>query len=292
MFRALTDDRKPLWLYPNLLSLGAPLVAMAWLYVFAKVWRVDYLPWTAYLALALAVWTIHVVERLHIAKVRGRGGGPPPGERHHFHVRHAVGFLVMVALAVVVLLVLVLVHLPISVFGYLTIGVVLVIGFFALSRAGHGRTREIEYGKNILAGAAMAYGTAMLAHVFLPAIGKHDLVTSREFLTFAILCVLHLCAMDFWEKSAMGDSTDATADAPGDLALTLPVLVLAIVALGFAITSHQQSVRPFYYAILTGTALIHVINRNRRKFTAEQLRVLADVAMLAPALVFHAYLAL
>jgi len=279
------DRRRPLWLYPNLLSLDAPLVAMAWLYVFAKAWRVNYLPWTAYAALALAVWVIHVLERLHDAK-RRKETGIPLGERHVFHRRHAKRFLITAAVAVIVLVLLVLVFLPISVFGYLTIGGVLVIGFFAMSRIG-GDARDVSYGKNLLAGAAFAYGTAMIAHVFLPAIGKHDLIVSREFLTFLLLCVIHLCAIEFWEKSTRDESVEEGAS--GDLALTLPVVVLAIAALAFAISGHLQSVRPFYYAIFTGAALIHVINRNRRKFSAEHLRVLADVTMLIPALVFHAY---
>jgi len=283
---ALTHNRKPVWLYPSLLSLDAPLVAMAWLYVFAKVWRVNYLPWTAYAALALAVWVIHVIERLNDAKWR-EAAGIPLGERHHFHHRYARWFLIAAAIAFAALLVLVFVFLPISIFNYLTIGGVLVAGFFAISRISGSESRDIAYGKNILAGAAFAYGTALVAHVFLPAIGKHDLIFSREFLTFVVLCVVHLCAIDFWEKS----SRDANAEegALGDLAITLPVILLAMAALGFAISSHQQSVRPFYYAILTGAALIHVINRNRRRFSAGQLRLLADLAMLAPALVFHAY---
>jgi hypothetical protein len=164
---------------------------------------------------------------------------------------------------------------------------VLVAGFFVMSRISGGDPHEISYGKNILAGAAFAYGVAMFAHVFLPAIGRHDLIMSREFLTFVMLCVVHACAVDFWEKSSR--DTNAEEGASGDLALILPVVVLAIAAIAFAISGHQQSVRPFYYAILTGAALIHVINRNRRKFSAGQLRMLADLAMLAPALVFHAY---
>jgi len=282
----LTQVRRPFWLYPNLLSLDAPLVAMAWLYVFAKAWRVNYLPWTAYAALALAVWVIHVVERLYDAR-RRQETGVPLGERHVFHRHHAKRFLAVAAAAVILVLVLVLLFLPISVFGYLTIGGLLVVGFFVMSRISDGDPREISYAKNLLAGAAFAYGTAMIAHVFLPAIGKHELIISREFLTFLLLCVIHLCALDFWEKSAR--DTSAEEGASGDLALTLPVVVLAIAALAFAISGHLQSVRPFYYAILTGAALIHVINRNRRKFNAEQLRVLADVSMLAPALIFHAY---
>ncbi|MFU8893958.1 MAG: hypothetical protein ACNA8L_10045 [Luteolibacter sp.] len=283
---ALTRHRNPLWLYPSLLSLDAPLVAMAWLYVFAKAWRVNYLPWTAYAALAIAVWVVHVVERLHRAK-RREAYGLPLGERHAFHRRHARGFLAIAVFASLGLVALVLVALPMSIFGYLVICGVLVAGYFVMSRIEGGHAHDIAYGKHFLAGAAFAYGIAMIAHVFLPAVGKHDLVTSREFLTFAVLCVIHLCAIDFWEKSALHANDEEGAS--GELSLILPVIMLAIVALGFAISGHQQSVRPFYYAILTGAALIHVINRNRAKFTAAELRSIADLAMLAPALVFHAY---
>jgi hypothetical protein len=56
--------RKSFWLIPNLLSLDAPLVAVAWLHIFAKTWRVNYLPWVACLSQALVVWVIHVTDRL------------------------------------------------------------------------------------------------------------------------------------------------------------------------------------------------------------------------------------
>lgn len=259
---------------------------MAWLYVFAQVWRVNYLPWTAYAVLAMAVWVIHVIERLNDAKLR-EAADVPLGERHVFHRQHARWFLGGVVLVSIGMLALVFLFLPMSIFSYLTLGGILIVGFFVISRIGNKQTHEIEYGKNILAGIAFAYGTTLVAHVFLPAIGTHDLVRSREFLTFVVLCIIQLCAMDFWEKSVRERNEER--DASGDLAITLPVVALAIVALTFALSSHQQSVRPFYYAILTGAALIHIINRNRSKFDASQLRVLADLAMLAPALIFHAY---
>lgn len=282
----LTQSPKPIWLYPSLLSLEAPLVALAWLHVFAKVWRVDYLPWTAYAVLAMMVWVIQVIERLNDATQR-EAAGAAMAERHVFHRKYRRGFLVGVALALAGILALVVVSLPVSIFNYLTLGGVVVVGFFVLSRLGNRQTQEIEYLKNILAGMAFAYGTTLVAHVFLPAIGIQELIRSREFLTFMVLCIVHLCAIDFWEKNPR--DPDAEDSEGGELLITLPVFVLATAALGFAIASHQQSVRPFYYAILTGAALIHVINRNRRKFNGGQLRALADLAMLVSALVFHAY---
>jgi len=66
------EPRKPLWLLPNLLSLDAPLVAIAWLYVFAQTWRLGYLPWESYLVLGLAVWAIYIADasgKAHVEQV-------------------------------------------------------------------------------------------------------------------------------------------------------------------------------------------------------------------------------
>lgn len=278
--------RKPLWLYPSMISLDTPMVAMAWLYVFAKAWRVNYLPWTAYAVLAMAIWVIHVMERLSDLRAR-EIDGVPIDERGHFLRCHAGIFRMIVILVMACVLAMIMVFLPVSIFNYLFFGAVLVAGFFVVSRISRKERHEIAYSKNILAGTAFAYGIAMFAHVFLPAVGPHELIRTSEYLFFVVLCVIWFCAIDFWRKSA--HDVDAESGSNGDLAITMPVLVLAVATLAFAISSHQQSVRPFYYAILTGIALIHVINRNRRKFNAIQSRLLADLGMLAPALVFHAY---
>ena len=50
----------------------------------------------------------------------------------------------------------------------------------------------------------------------------------------------------------------------------------------------QMAARPFFYAILTGAALLHALNRARARFSMDGLRVLADVALLVPVLVFIA----
>ena len=62
-------ERRPLWLWPNLLSLDAPLVAVAWLGMFAKTWQVVWFPKTIYLLVAGVVWIIYVVDRLLDARI-------------------------------------------------------------------------------------------------------------------------------------------------------------------------------------------------------------------------------
>ncbi len=94
-----SEQRKPWWLIPNLLSLDAPLVAVVWLYIFAKTWRVEYLPWAAYVSLGLVVWVIYVTDRLLDASL---GGGIPEKleARHAFHQRHRK-FFTIAAIALV-----------------------------------------------------------------------------------------------------------------------------------------------------------------------------------------------
>jgi hypothetical protein len=64
--------------------------------------------------------------------------------------------------------------------------------------------------------------------------------------------------------------------------------VLGGASLIFAAQDHELTTRPFYYAILTGSALLYVLNRNRNRFQMDALRVLADVALLVPFVIFLA----
>lgn len=292
-----SEQRKPLWLIPNLLSLDAPLVAVAWLYIFAKTWRVDYLPWAAYLSLGLVVWVIYVTDRLLDVSIRN-GSSEMLEARHEFHRKHQRVFRRMAVLAGVLSLILVTLPLkvnifgfrfstglPMSVYGFSVIGVILVAGFFALSVFSSHGPHEIPYAKNVLAGLAFAYGTAMLANVFT-GFDLWEFVSSRELICFAVLCILNIAAIDFWEHAHR--SADPEIKAGDELALTLPLTLLGAASLVFASQDRELTTRPFFYAILTGAALLHILNRNRARFSMDALRVLADVALLVPLVVFLA----
>ena len=160
-----SEQRKPLWLYPNLLSLDAPLVAVAWLYIFAKTWRVDYLPWAAYISLGLVVWVIYVTDRLLDASMRG-GTSEKLEARHEFHRKHQRVFRRVAVIAGVVALSLVITHLPLNIYGFAFgakawmghayVGGILVAAFFILSIFTSHGPHEIPYAKNVLAGISFA----------------------------------------------------------------------------------------------------------------------------------------
>lgn len=279
----MNEPRKPLWLWPNLMSLDAPLVAVAWLFVFTRTWRVDqlgYYPWVTFAILGMAVWVVYVVDRLLDVSMRGTDS-EHCSERHRFHGRHRRFFGVGLVVVVVACLTLVVLHLPIAVFSYLLVLCLMIGGFFALSLFSGGG--EVSYAKNLMAGGAFAFGTAMAAHVYLPW-GVDELIRSREFVCFAVLCFMNITAIDLWEKAARSGDEETSAGA--ELSVSLPLTLLGAASLVFALLDHEMTTRPFFYAILTGAALLQVLNRTRRRFGMESLRVLADVALLVPVGVF------
>jgi hypothetical protein len=277
--------RKPLWLIPNLLSLDAPLVALAWLYVFAKTWRVDYHPWQAYASLGLAVWVIYVSDRLLDASMLGASSRPLEA-RHSVHQAHRKSFTVAAVIAVVVASSLVVSCMSYAIYQYILIGSVVVAGFFGLSMLAAQEVDEIPHTKNILAGIGFAFGTAMMAHVYLPEHGIYHMLISPQFISFGILCTLNISAIDLWEESKRSNNLEVKASA--ELALTIPLAILAAGCLFFALLDQEMATRPFFYAILTGAALLQILNRLRSRFSMDALRVLADVAMLVPILVYLA----
>jgi len=277
------EPRKPLWLLPNLLSLDAPLVAIAWLHVFAKTWRLGYLPWESYLVLGLSVWTIYIADRLLDVSILGTDS-PKLSTRHRFHQQHRKFFTTALTISICLALVLVISRMPMSIYAKLMPGGLLVAGFFGLSMLASQDEQEVSHAKNIIAGFSFAFGTAMFAQLYRSGFDLWDMVGSREFISFATLCILNISAIDIWEHANRSPDTETRAS--DELSLTIPLTLLAATALANAILDHNGTSRPFFYAILTGTALLYVLNRIRSNMPMNAMRVLADFAMLAPFLVF------
>ena len=117
-----------------------------------------------------------------------------------------------------------------------------------------------------MAGLTFAFGTAMTAHLYRWEYGIYDMFSSREFICFAVLCILNISAIDLWEHAAR--TSDIETKASDELSLTLPLTLLGFAALAFAVLEDEVTTRPFFYAILTGAALLHVLNRTRSRFSS------------------------
>jgi hypothetical protein len=294
--RAVTSElpRKPIWLWPNLLSLDAPLVAIAWLTVFRKMWRLVYHPWEAYVGLALVVWVIYVVDRLIDASLRKNN--PERCEpRHLFHWKHRKVFGVAAGIASAVAVGLLFRYIPASIYFHLVIAGFLVGGFFGLALLSGNSPSEIPHVKNVIAGLAFAYGTALTAYIYQGAVAFQDAMMSREVICFGVLCIMNISAIDLWEHA--NRSNDVEVKAADEFSLTLPLTLLGAAAILFALRASPHPddsvdyglvTRSFFYSILTGAGLLYILNRMRHRFHIDTLRVLADVALLIPVLVFFA----
>src|ERR1700704_1719121 len=88
-FMLMSDDSgsKRFWLWPNLLSLDAPVVAVLWQILFARCFQVP-VDALAALLLLLTVWLIYAADRILDAR-RDECHSP----RHEFYRRGAGGQL-------------------------------------------------------------------------------------------------------------------------------------------------------------------------------------------------------
>lgn len=271
--------RIPWWLYPNVLSLDAPIVAIVWLYVFARVWDVNYVEPMLPVVLGLFVWLVYAVDRLLDCKMKPEGDFPL---RHQFHRAHSRWFIIAICIALMITAVLSLSVLQWSIVQTAFLPVVATAAFFIFSFFTTSSAR-VSYAKNFLAGFAFAWGVGsglagLIGHSLLS--NWMLLLVSPEMLVFGLLCVINITAVDLWVKGS--DELDEEAD---EWALTMPLLVLAFFCVVLMRANLNEYKQAFYISILVAAALMYVINRMRRAMSPALLRMSADLILLLAAAV-------
>jgi len=240
------------WLWPNLLSLDAPVVAVLWQILFARCFQVP-ADGLAALLLLLTVWLIYAADRTLDA---WKGDGHAP--RHEFYRRHwrallpvwmavlgLTGWLAAERLS------------P----GLLLRGVILLAAvavYFALVHSG-----ILRWPKEAAVGVLFALGASLVAwgKVKTPADGA-------TILLFSGLCWMNCIAIQKWEGDRLDWSPSAAA------------IVLACAA-GVLLYAHRPVLGG---AELASAFAFLLLDRLRRRLSADAMRVLADVALLSPVL--------
>jgi hypothetical protein len=300
----------PLWLLPNLLSLDAPLVAVAWMWMLSQALRVEYVHPAAWWVLAASIWTIYVLDRLLDGWLspETRKGSP----RHIFHWRWRWPLLVMALLVGLSCLQQALYVLPRSMFSAGLVAVLMCVVYFVTAMF---QGPDVPYVKNMLAGMIFAMGVGIpvnaanasllvtdfndvlyaFAHTGLvDAIWNFGLMVlrtlavifhqCRDMLIFALLCMMNITAIDLWERAEA--ATDEETAYAHEATLTLGLIILAGGSLVFAVMYADEYSKPFYYAVMVAAAVLQGVNHYRERFSPNAQRVLADVALLVPLPVF------
>ena len=280
--RAAGRSATPWWLWWNVLSLDAPMVAVVWALVFAQSARVA-LPGAEVAALGLMVWLIYTADRLLDGRATQAAFGPPLRQRHAFHRIHARAIAIVAAGVATLTAILGVSAIGGQVFRLaVPLGILLVV-YMAWVHVGRGRVLA-RLPKEMAVGGIFAAGVA------LPAWAR---IASRRWeffllaILFAAVCTLNCVAIEEWEKSGerrswTGGLRFVAADfGSGKFAAALAVCA----ALLTPVVRLRGSFSAIGAAIAASALLILVLDLMRERISVEALRVLVDVALLLPALV-------
>jgi hypothetical protein len=270
------------WLWPNLLSLDAPIVAVLWQALFLRCFHATFDRLAAGL-LVLSVWLIYAADRwLDVWKTpcagrpasdayREFGSETPPSRatttdepaRHQFYRHHWRRMLPVWITALTVATWLAWTRLPAILFQR-GLAVLAAIGvYFAFVHLWPRRWWPKEFAVGIL----FAMGTSLAAwgHVRSP-------VDVATIVLFCMLCWINCAAIERWEHREYG----GLAEWP----VRLAAIAVGLVALIFLysqrpILSGAEAASAFAFVVLDGA---------RHRLSPEALRVLADIALLTPVL--------
>ncbi len=272
----MREQRNSWWIYPNLLSLDAPIVAVLWFYVLAEVWNVRYVEPLLVIVLAMTVWCIYAGDRVLDYWLRGEKHS---SARHRFHYRYRHFFLIGVACCGMISTALAMICLQYSVLIMAIAPILATIGFFSVSLLS-GQNAPVSNTKNLLAAYGFAWGVGAGLVGLMPTMTLWHLLTSREMLCFGLLCWINITAIDRWcGETDHEEEIDV-------MSVSLPVLVLGLASLYFMQSNPDEPSHRFYICILIACALLHALNRWRQSLNQEQLRVLADLVIVIPSLFF------
>jgi len=246
-----------LWLWPNLLSLDAPLIALLWQVLFVRCFH-SRPPAGSSVLLAASVWLIYAADRTLDA---WRGSERQP--RHQFYKRHWRAVVPLWIAALCACGWLAYRYLPAREFDGGTLLLAGVVAYFigvhalpqTLSRAGV---------KEAAVAVIFGIGTVLAAWPHLSTGG--DVLA---IVLFSALCWVNCVSIEDWEhhRPARGAT----------YALAVAIAVTAAVCL--------RGQRPVLGSAETASALgLIVLDRMRGSLSRDAIRVLADTALASPLL--------
>jgi hypothetical protein len=267
---------RKLWLWPNLLSLDAPLVAVLWQVLFVRCFHAAMGALPAILLVA-SVWLIYAADRAMDA-----WRGERLSARHRFYQAHWRVFVPVWIAVLAGSAWLALTELPAALLlrGLMLLAAVLVY-FFAVHgrkaacgwepsrgwKTWRGAVSPAVMSKEGTVGLLFALGASLAAWT-----NVRTLADAAAIALFFVLCWINCAAIQKWESHAWG----AEAGWP----VRSAAIGVALVA-GALLWMH----RPVLGGAEMASAFAFVwLDRSEHRLSPEALRVLADVALLSPVL--------
>lgn len=269
---SLPAKSPPWWLWPHVLSLEAPLVAVLWQIGLAKAHGLHLMP-MVHAGLGLVVWIIYVLDRLWDTFRQ------PKAEldvRHAFYRRHRVLFLaLLMPLALAGAAWIALKEIPEGILWQAVSIAVFVALYFFIYVA---RIAPALMPRPHAAALLFALGcTASIRFFSMPETWADPML---ECAVLTLLFLANLSALAAKEEEAAGKPSHWHAAHPTLLGGNVLVLVAILYFIQKG-TFDAVLLAPAT-AALVGLALMTILHRFRGKLSVEQHRVLADLAMILP----------
>jgi hypothetical protein len=271
------EGSAPLWLWPNLLSLDAPLVAVLWQGFLAQGFSLPVRP-AARLALGLTVWAIYLLDRLLDAR---RPESPDEPLRHRFYRRNWKPMAALLAAVLALDAVIAFFWLRPAILrdGFIALG-----GVLAYLAIVHTRSHSLRIPKEVAAAILFTAGTFLTAWAALPCLGL-----AWAALAFFILCLANIVAIEAWEWRELPSTPARPLARPAGRHMAhpctrwlarnylywVPLAVIACVFLG-----HNQ----WYASIAVSAAACALLFWLGRRLSLEARRALVDGVLLSPLL--------
>jgi hypothetical protein len=258
------------WLYPQVLSLDAPLVAVCWQWLFARSFHVAVSPLVLFVT-AGCVWMIYAAD--HLLDVRG---GAVCSARHSFVRSHGRSIL-LALMAIAFVTGVAAMQLPT---GVLLGGVAVagVVGIYLLVvHLGRDATRRY-WPKEIVIGAVFAAGSSIASW-------SSGFTTHRawpEIALFGALCTLNCAAVDCWEWKSSSERLRCPHRLTRWMGRYFYVAAIAIAAAGGTVYGYAPNALAI--AIAVSGFLLMAVGVVRKFVSPETGRLFADAALLTPLL--------
>jgi hypothetical protein len=257
------------WLWPNLLSLDAPIVAILWQQLFTKVFQVPATK-TSGITLAATVWLIYAGDRILDAWQTAEVSA-----RHRFYRRHwrAVTPVILGAAVLSAWCAFTGIRQPVLFNG---IGLlIMVAAYLAVVHITPGFSRR-WWPKELAVAIIFALGATI--HVWTFATQPASLWVP-SIAVFGVLCWINCAAISYWEKAAAHGSTAWLGRGLREVSL-----MAASVAIVFAMLNPFPQSRLLYAAEALAALGFFALSLFSRRLSPDALRVAADVVLCTPAL--------
>ena len=275
----------------HLLSLDAPTVAAVWVLFVAHAAGVA-LPWTAPLAMFVAVWMLYAADRLLDARSLADGRFSPELEaRHRFHFRHRRAFFAGIMAASVLLSILLHLLNPRSLHLYAVLAALLASWLLLIharaapSAAAHRLPKEL------------AVGVFFPAAIFIPTVARAPWLQAALLppaLLFSAVCTLNCLFLYAWEHPGERPLAHWTTRWAANRLPGLGTLAIVLSLAFAALNSHMpRFAAPFGRSMaetvlaLTcacSAGLLLLLHGLRRRLSPLTLRACADLVLLTPLL--------